>query len=60
MKRLYKIKTYSPYVGGVVGREIKLTFRERLAILFSGGIEITLVNEKLWREYTQGKLEMMK
>lgn len=57
MKRLYKIKTHSPYVSGVIGKEIRLTFRERLAILFSGGIEIVLVSERQWKEYVKKTLE---
>ena len=47
MKRLYVIKAYSPYVAGVVGRDIKLSLRERIAILFSGGIAIHLVSDAL-------------
>lgn len=57
MKQLYKIKTHSPYVSGVIGKEIRLTFRERLAILFSGGIEIVLVSEGQWKEYVNKTLE---
>ena len=58
MKRLYPIKTHSPYVPGVVGKEIRLTFRERLAILFSGGIQFTLVGDKDWAEYVRKRLEV--
>ena len=57
MKRLYKIKTHSPYVSGVIGKEIRLTFRERLAVLFCGGIEIVLVSEERWKDYVKEILE---
>lgn len=57
MKRLYVIKTHSPYVPGVVTKEIRLTFRERLAILFHGGIRITLVGDENWARYIKEHLE---
>lgn len=60
MKRLYTIKTHSPYVTGILRHELRLTFRERLTILFHGGIALTLVNDKRWPDYTQKQLEMMK
>ena len=36
------IKAYSPYIKGVVGRDIKLTFKQKLQILFSKGISVGL------------------
>ena len=36
------IKAYSPYVKGVVGKDIKLTFIQKLLILFSKGISVCL------------------
>ena len=57
MKRLYKIKTHSPYIPGVVGKEIRLTFRERLAILFHSGITIELYSAQAWRDFLHKELD---
>ena len=32
------IKSHNPYVHGVVGSDIKLTFKQKIKILFSNGI----------------------
>ena len=53
MKRLYPILTHSPDVSNPIKKEMRLTLREKLAILFSGGIEITLVSEEDWTAYIQ-------
>lgn len=55
MKRLYVIKTHSPYVSGMVGRDIRLTLRERLAILFHGGISIRLFGTTEWKDFIKKK-----
>lgn len=47
MRKLFKIKRYSPYVRGVVGQDIPLTLTDRLRILLSGGIQISLVEASL-------------
>lgn len=57
MKRLYKIKTHSPYVSGVVGNDIRLTLREKLAILFHGGITIELYSTQAWRDFLHKELD---
>ena len=36
------IRADSPYVKGVVGRDIKLTLWQRIQILFCGGISVSL------------------
>ena len=58
MKRLYPIKTMSPYITGMVGKDIRLTLRERLAILFSGGIQIKLFGKKEWDDFIRAQLGM--
>lgn len=40
------IEAHTPYVEGVIGQSIDLTFRQRLAILFSKGITVFLISEK--------------
>lgn len=42
------VKRNNEYVKGVLGQEIKLTFIERLKILFSKGIEIQLFGNDVW------------
>lgn len=36
------IKSYNPYVHGVCGTDIKLTFKQKLKILFSKGISVCI------------------
>lgn len=38
------IRAYNPYIKGVVGRDIKLTFKQKIQILFSKGIAVCLGN----------------
>ena len=38
------IKAYNPYVGGIVGTDIKLTFKQKIHILFSRGISVNIGN----------------
>ena len=42
------VKRNNEYIKGVLGQEIKLTFIERLKILFSKGIEIQLFGNDTW------------
>lgn len=42
--KYYHITHRTPYVKGVVGADIKLTFRQRLSILFHNGIQISFVS----------------
>lgn len=37
------IKVINEYVKGVIGQDIKLSFRDRLKILFSKGISVILI-----------------
>lgn len=39
-----EIKAYSPYVDGIVGQDIKLTFKQKIKILFCDGISVYLGN----------------
>ena len=50
MKRLHKIKRYTPYVRGIVGEDIALSLWERIRILFSGGIQVNFISESLRKE----------
>ena len=36
------IKANNPYVNGILGTDIKLTFKQKIAILFSKGISVVL------------------
>lgn len=56
MKQLYPIKTMSPYVTGMVGKDLRLALRERLALLFSGGIQLKLFGKKEWDDYIKKQL----
>lgn len=38
------IQAYSPYVDGIVGQDIKLTFKQKIKILFCNGISVCLGN----------------
>ena len=40
------IRAYSPYVKGVIGKDIKLTLWQRIQVLFCGGISVSLHEEK--------------
>ena len=50
MKRLHEIKSYTPYVSGIVGADIALSLWERIRILFSGGIQVNFISESLRKE----------
>ena len=41
------IKTYSPYVEGIVGQDIKLSLWQKLKIMFSKGISVVFIGEHL-------------
>jgi len=36
------IKAYNPYVRGVIGTDIKLTFKQKIRILFCKGISVSI------------------
>lgn len=36
------IKSYNPYVHGVVGTDIKLTFKQKIQILFCKGVSVCI------------------
>ena len=38
------IKSYNPYVDGVVGTDIKLTFKQKIQILFCKGVSVCIGN----------------
>ena len=38
------IKTHNPYVPGIIGTDIKLTLKQRILILFCGGISVCIGN----------------
>ena len=42
-----KLKAYTPYVNGVIGQEFKLTFMQKIRILFCEKLTVILVAEKL-------------
>lgn len=44
------IKVKSPYVKGVIGSDIKLSFLDRLKILFSPGISVNLIGPDVYRK----------
>ena len=48
--KTYTIKGYTPYVNGVVGYDFRLSFLQRLKILFCRSISVILVDEKLRKE----------
>ena len=41
------IKTYSPYVEGIVGQDIELSLWQKLKIMFSKGISVVFIGEHL-------------
>lgn len=47
INKYVEIKAYSPYIRGVVGKDIKLSFIQKLKILFSKGITVALIDERL-------------
>lgn len=42
------IKRRNEYIKGVLGQELKLSFVEKLKILFSKGIEIQFIGNDVW------------
>lgn len=38
------IKSYSPYVNGIAGADIKLTFKQKIQILFCKGVSVCIGN----------------
>ena len=36
------IKAYSPYVNGIAGADIKLTFKQKIKILFCKGVSVCI------------------
>lgn len=58
-ERLYPIKTTSNWKSGqyVIEKVLPLTLRERLAILFRGGLYITIVHTHKWNAYIKDQLE---
>ena len=38
------IKSHNPYVDGVVGTDIKLTFKQKIRILFCKGVSVCIGN----------------
>lgn len=46
------IKADNPYVSGVVGNDIKLTFKQKIEILFSKGISVALIGADVRRGRT--------
>lgn len=42
-ERYLYIKKRNDYVKGIVGHDIKLSFRDKLTILFSKGISVVLI-----------------
>lgn len=53
--KTYTIKGYTPYVNGVVGHDFRLSFLQRLKILFCRGISVILVDETLRKEKDKEK-----
>ena len=41
------LKLYSPYITGTIGKDVKLTLKQKLQILFSPSISIVFIEEKL-------------
>ena len=44
------IKVKSPYVKGVVGSDIRLRFWDKLKILFSSGISVSLIGPDVYKK----------
>ena len=44
------IKAKNPYINEIVGRDIKLTLKQKIEILFSKGICVVL-HQQSWEEY---------
>lgn len=42
-----KLEAYTPYVSGVVGRDFKLTFIQKIKILFCKKLRVILIAENL-------------
>lgn len=36
------IKAYSPYISGIAGADIKLTFKQKIKILFCKGVSVCM------------------
>ena len=56
--KLYKITNTTPYVHGVIGADIPLTLKQRLSILFHGGIQMFFVNDRLGEVNKNERKEM--
>ena len=48
--KLVKISKPNEYIRGVVGSDIPLSFRERLRILCSNGIQVTFIEPRLCKQ----------
>lgn len=46
-ERGYQLKGYTPYISGVVGMDFKLTFKQKLQILFCSKLSVAFVSESL-------------
>lgn len=46
----FQIKTDNEYVKGILGHDLKLSFRDRLTILFSKGISVVLIGSDVYRK----------
>lgn len=44
------IRRHNDYVKGIVGYDIKLSFRDKLRILFSKGISVVLIGPDVYRK----------
>lgn len=44
--KFMEIKKFNPYVCGVVGQDVRLTFRQRLRLLFCKGFTIALIEKR--------------
>jgi len=44
------IKAKNPYVKGIIGTDIKLTFRQKIDILFSKGISVCLIGKDVYKK----------
>ena len=40
------IKTHNEYVDGVIGKDIDLTLRQKIQILFSKGVSVSFIGRK--------------
>ena len=52
--KLLQIKKPNEYVRGVIGADILLTFRQRIRILFSKGIQVTFIEPRLYKRKEAG------